>query len=92
MEMDIARYEVKVKGNPVQLSPKEFAVLAFLVQNRGHVFSREEIVEKVWGYDYDGIARTVDVHIVSLRRKLEEEPATPKVLVTVRGFGYKFDA
>lgn len=91
LEIDTARYEVKVNNIPVRLSPKEFAVLSFLVQNRGHVFSRDDIVEKVWGYDYDGIARTVDVHIVSLRRKIEEDPAHPKSLVTVRGFGYKFE-
>jgi two-component system OmpR family response regulator len=91
IEIDTARYEVKVSGKPVQLSPKEFAVLTFLMQNKGHVFSRDDIVERVWGYDYDGIARTVDVHIVSLRRKIEEEPTNPKTLVTVRGFGYKFD-
>ncbi|MBN2239975.1 MAG: response regulator transcription factor [Dehalococcoidales bacterium] len=91
VEIDMSRYEVKACGKSVQLSPKEFALLAFLMQNKGHVFSREDIVERVWGYDYDGIARTVDVHIVSLRRKIEPDPTNPKSVVTVRGFGYKFD-
>jgi two-component system OmpR family response regulator len=91
LEIDTARHEVSINDSPVKLSPKEFAVLAFLMQHRGHVFSRYDLVEKIWGYDYEGGARTVDVHIVSLRRKIEANPTNPKYLMTVRGFGYKFD-
>ena len=91
LEIDIARHEVSRNGQPVRLSPKEFALLAFLVKNKGQVFSREQIVERVWGYDYAGDARTVDVHIVSLRRKIEATPTSPRNLMTVWGFGYKFE-
>jgi DNA-binding response OmpR family regulator len=91
LEIDVARHEVSRNGKPVKLSPKEFALLAFLVKNKGQVFNREQIVERVWGYDYAGDARTVDVHIVSLRRKIEANPTSPKNLITVWGFGYKFE-
>jgi two-component system alkaline phosphatase synthesis response regulator PhoP len=61
------------------------------MRHRGQVFDREQLVEKVWGYDYGGSGRTVDVHIRSLRRKIEENPVRPEYLITVHGFGYKFE-
>ncbi|MCX7911544.1 MAG: response regulator transcription factor [Dehalococcoidales bacterium] len=91
IEVDVAGHRALYRGMPVKLSPKEFDLLAFLMRHRGQVFSREQIVEKVWGYDYNGSARTVDVHIRSLRRKIEEDPENPRHLLTVHGFGYKFD-
>ena len=80
LEIDFARYQVSRGGSAINLSPKEFALLAFLVKNRGQVFSRDHLLEKVWGYDYTGDTRTVDVHIRWLRQKIEEEPAHPRHL------------
>jgi two-component system, OmpR family, alkaline phosphatase synthesis response regulator PhoP len=77
--------EVTVAGDPVALRPKEFELLAYLIQNRGAVFSRDTLLERVWGYDYAGGTRTVDVHVAQLRRKL----ARPDLIRTVRGAGYK---
>jgi DNA-binding response OmpR family regulator len=90
-ELDVLRHTALRDGRPMQLSPKEFQLLAFLIRNRGRVFQREQLVEKLWGYDYDGTSRTVDVHIRSLRRKMEDDPANPEYLVTVHGLGYKFE-
>jgi DNA-binding response OmpR family regulator len=77
--------EVMVDGATVDLRPKEFELLAYLIQNRGAVFSRDTLLERVWGYDYAGGTRTVDVHVAQLRRKL----ARPDLIRTVRGAGYK---
>ena len=90
-ELDVLRHTALRDGQSMQLSPKEFQLLAFLMRNRGRVFQREQLVEKLWGYDYDGTSRTVDVHIRSLRLKIEDDPANPQHLVTVHGLGYKFD-
>jgi two-component system OmpR family response regulator len=73
------------------LNPKEFDLLVFLARHKGHVFSRETLLAKVWGYDYAGDTRTVDVHMRWLRQKIEEYPDAPRHLVTVRGVGYKFE-
>jgi len=89
LEIDSARHRALLRGTTLELSPKEFDLLAFLAQNRELVFSREQLLEKVWGYDYAGETRTVDVHIRWLRQKIESDPAKPKRLVTVRGTGYK---
>jgi two-component system, OmpR family, response regulator len=91
MEIDFARHTVSRSGTAIDLSPKEFDLLAFLIKNRGQVFSRDQLLEKVWGYDYAGDTRTVDVHIRWLRQKIEADPATPGRLLTVRGIGYKFE-
>jgi DNA-binding response OmpR family regulator len=77
--------EVKVAGSIVELRPKEFDLLAYLIANRGAVFSRDTLLERVWGYDYAGGSRTVDVHVAQLRRKLDR----PQLIRTVRGSGYK---
>jgi two-component system OmpR family response regulator len=89
LEIDSARHQASLRGTELELSPKEFDLLAFLAQNKGLVFSREQLLEKVWGYDYAGETRTVDVHIRWLRQKIENDPAKPKRLITVRGTGYK---
>jgi two-component system OmpR family response regulator len=73
------------------LTPKEFDLLAFLARNKGIVFGREQLLEKVWGYDYAGDTRTVDVHIRWLREKIELNPKKPRHLITVRGIGYKLE-
>jgi len=91
IEVDIARHLVTLSGERVELTPKEFDLLAFLARNRGLVFSREQLLEKVWGYDYAGDTRTVDVHIRWLRQKIEPDPDQPKHLITVRGTGYKLE-
>ena len=91
LEIDFARHKVSQSGTTIDLSPKEFDLLAFLVKNREQVFSRDQLLEKVWGYDYAGDTRTVDVHIRWLRQKIEVDPANPRHLLTVRGIGYKFE-
>ena len=88
--IDTERYEVVVRGKPVELTPLEFELLSFLARNEGKVFSREVLLDKLWGYDYYGDTRTVDVHIRRLRTKIEEDPSNPKYIITVRGKGYKF--
>jgi two-component system OmpR family response regulator len=91
LEIDAARHQARLRGALLELSPKEFELLLFLARNRGFVFSREQLLDKVWGYDYAGETRTVDVHIRWLRQKIESEPAKPKHLLTVRGTGYKLE-
>ena len=83
--IDQAGREVRVAGESVELRPKEFDLLAYLVANRGTVFSRDALLERVWGYDYAGGTRTVDVHVAQLRRKLDR----PDLIRTIRGAGYK---
>jgi two-component system OmpR family response regulator len=91
LEVDIARHRTSLSGATLELSPKEFDLLAFLAKNKGLVFSREQLLEKVWGYDFAGDSRTVDVHIRWLRQKIETDPGHPGLLVTVRGTGYKLE-
>jgi len=90
LEIDPAGHEVKNKGTKVDLTAKEFELLRVLVQHRGQVLTREQLLNLVWGEDFYGDPRTVDVHIRWLREKLELEPATPGLILTVRGSGYKF--
>lgn len=89
--IDLSRREVTSGGGGFHLKPKEFDLLVFLARNRGIVLSRDLILERVWGWDYDGGSRTVDVHVRWLREKIEVEPANPTRLVTVRGIGYRFE-
>ena len=89
--VDLGRHRVSRRGSAIELSRKEFDLLAFLVKNRQQVFSRDQLLERVWGYDYAGDTRTVDVHVRWLRQKIETDPAHPKLLLTVRGVGYKFE-
>jgi two-component system OmpR family response regulator len=91
IEVDIARHQASKGATTLELTPKEFDLLAFLARNRGFVFSRGQLLEKVWGYDFAGDTRTVDVHIRWLRQKIETDPSNPKHLVTVRGTGYKLE-
>jgi two-component system OmpR family response regulator len=91
IEIDVARHKASLKGSNLELTPKEFELLAFLVRDKGIVFKREQLLEKVWVYDYTGDTRTVDVHIRWLREKIEDNPDNPKYLITLRGIGYKFE-
>jgi two-component system OmpR family response regulator len=91
IEIDQASHTVKIRGKAVDLNPKEFDLLTLFVKNKGQVLSREQILEKVWGYDYAGDTRTVDVHVRWLREKIEEDPQKPQLLLTVRGSGYKME-
>ena len=91
LEVDTVRHQVSLKGSVLNLTPKEFELLAFLMRYKGQVFNREQLMEKVWGYTFEGSKRTVDVHIRWLRQKIEDNPDTPKILITVIGFGYKFE-
>jgi DNA-binding response OmpR family regulator len=83
---------VTLHGDPVSLTPKEFDLLALLASHPGRVFGRDTLLEKVWGYDYAGESRTVDVHIQRLRQKIEPDPREPRYLVTARNIGYKFES
>lgn len=91
LEVDLIRHKVSRGSTVIELSPKEFDLLAFMAKNKEQVFSRDQLLEKVWGYDYAGDTRTVDVHIRWLRQKIEADAAHPKHLLTVRGVGYKFE-
>ena len=89
--LDPARREATRDGKLLPLKPKEYDLLWFFVRNPGRVFSRDQLLEQVWGYDFGGGSRTVDVHIRWLREKIEDEPAEPRYLRTSRGAGYRFD-
>jgi DNA-binding response OmpR family regulator len=88
--LNFLKQEVSVAGRPLNLTPVEFKLLGVLIKEAGRVFSRAELVEKALGYDYRGFDRTIDVHILNLRRKLEPDPVHPKYIKTVYGAGYKF--
>jgi len=90
--IDEESHEVRKRGEVIPLAPKEFELLAFLARRPNQVCSRDAALNAVWGYGYEGETRTVDVHIHWLRRKLEDDPAQPRYLVTVRQYGYKFVA
>jgi DNA-binding response OmpR family regulator len=89
--IDTASRRVYLRGEEVSLKPKEYDLLLFLARHRGMVLSRDLILERVWGWDFIGGSRTVDVHIRWLREKLEDDPANPIRIVTVRGIGYRFE-
>lgn len=84
------RREVTCNGTPVHLKPKEFELLAYLMRHRGRAFSRPQLLDRVWGLNYQGGTRTVDVHVRWLRQKIELDPFDPKLIETVRGMGYRF--
>lgn len=91
LELDPVRHRLTVAGRETELTPREFELLHFLMNNRGRVFSRDALLDRVWGYDYPGDNRTVDVHIRWLRQKIEADPSQPGHLMTIRGVGYKFE-
>ena len=92
VRMDVERHVVSVDGQHVQLPLKEFDLLELLLRNAGRVLTRGQLIDRVWGADYVGDTKTLDVHVKRLRAKIEPDPASPKYLVTVRGLGYKFES
>jgi len=91
LTIDEIRREVTIEGTPIDLKPKEYDLLLYLAQHKGQVLSREHILEKVWGWDYFGDSRTVDVHVRWLREKIEKNPAEPERIITIRSAGYRFE-
>jgi two-component system, OmpR family, response regulator RegX3 len=91
VRMDVERHVVTVSGDPVPLPLKEFELLEMLLRNAGRVLTRGQLIDRVWGADYVGDTKTLDVHVKRLRSKIEPEPSTPRYIVTVRGLGYKFE-
>jgi two-component system response regulator RegX3 len=91
VQVDIDRHVVTVRGQAVQLPLKEFELLEILVRNSGRVLTRGQLIDRVWGADYVGDTKTLDVHVKRLRGKVEADPAAPRHILTVRGVGYKFE-
>jgi two-component system response regulator RegX3 len=91
VRMDVDRHVVTVRGSAVPMPLKEFDLLEMLVRNSGRVMTRGQLIDRVWGADYVGDTKTLDVHVKRLRAKIEEDPANPVHLVTVRGLGYKYE-
>ncbi|MBP6087026.1 MAG: winged helix-turn-helix transcriptional regulator, partial [Pelolinea sp.] len=89
--IDEIRREVLLDGQPLELKPKEYDLLLYFAQHKGQVLSRELILQNVWGWDYFGDSRTVDVHVRWLREKLERHSSEPERIVTIRGAGYRFE-
>jgi two-component system response regulator RegX3 len=92
VRMDVERHVVSVRGDQVQLPLKEFELLQVLLRNADRVLTRMQLIDRVWGADYVGDTKTLDVHIKRLRAKIEADPAKPRHIVTVRGLGYKFES
>lgn len=91
VRMDVERHTVTVNGEPVPMPLKEFDLLEYLLRNSGRVLTRGQLIDRIWGADYVGDTKTLDVHVKRLRSKIEEAPSRPRHLVTVRGLGYKFE-
>jgi two-component system response regulator RegX3 len=89
--LDPERHEVMIRGEQVNLPLKEFELLGLLLENAGRVLTRETLIDRVWGADYVGDTKTLDVHIKRLRAKVEAEPSNPTRIVTIRGLGYKYE-
>jgi two-component system response regulator RegX3 len=90
VELDVERHEMRVRGDPVPLPPKEFALLEMLLRLKGRLLMRDHMIAEVWGADYFGDTKTLDVHMKRLRQKIEDDPHRPVHLLTVRGLGYRF--
>jgi two-component system response regulator RegX3 len=92
VRMDVERHVVTADGTEIPLPLKEFDLLEYLLRNVGRVLTRGQLIDRVWGADYVGDTKTLDVHVKRLRSKIEPDPASPRHLVTVRGLGYKFES
>ncbi|WGT46806.1 response regulator transcription factor [Tessaracoccus lacteus] len=92
VRLDVERHQVVVDGNDVHLALREFELLELLLRNAGRVMTRGQLIDRIWGSNYVGDTKTLDVHVKRLRAKVEQDPAEPRRLVTVRGLGYKFEA
>lgn len=91
LKIDFDRHEVFINNQKVELTLKEFDLLKILIKNKGKILQRETLLDKIWGYEYIGETRTVDVHIRYLRKKIEEDDKNPKFIETIRGVGYRFN-
>jgi DNA-binding response OmpR family regulator len=91
LELDISRHEARVDNRNIDLSPKEFDLLAYLMKHKGKVYNRDFLLKQIWDYEYSGDSRTIDVHIRWLRKKIEIDPDHPERIITLRGVGYKFE-
>jgi len=91
IKIDLGRREIRVDNKIVNLKPKEFELLIYLIRHKNQVLSRDQILESVWGWEYIGDSRTVDVHVRWIREKIEEDPSNPKRIITARGAGYRFE-
>ena len=91
VQLDLDRHELRVDNKFVPLALKEFELLAYLMENSGRVVTRESLMQNVWGYDYLGDTKTIDVHVKRLRSKIEVDPSEPSLITTVRGVGYRFE-
>ena len=89
--LDIDRHELRVRGELVSLALKEFELLAYLLAHAGRVVTRDSLMQDVWGYDYVGETKTIDVHVKRLRAKIEDDPSSPKRITTIRGLGYRYE-
>jgi two-component system response regulator RegX3 len=92
VRLNIGKHQVSVNGSPVSLPLKEFELLEFLMRNSGRVLTRSQLIDRVWGGDYYGDTKTLDVHIKRLRAKIEDDPANPILIQTIRGLGYKLES
>ncbi|MEI7944552.1 MAG: response regulator transcription factor, partial [Actinomycetes bacterium] len=92
VSMDVERHLVSVRGNNVSLPLKEFELLEMLLRNAGRVLTRGQLIDRIWGSNYVGDTKTLDVHIKRIRAKIEEDPAEPTIITTVRGLGYKYES
>jgi two-component system alkaline phosphatase synthesis response regulator PhoP len=90
LQLDLDHHELRVKGSPIELTPTEFKLLQLFMENPGHTYTREELLEKSVGYAYEGMGRTLDTHIRNLRRKIEDDPSHPQYIQTVHSIGYRF--
>ena len=91
LEINLSSHTVRLSGMPIEMKPREFSLLALLASNVGRVYSRDQILESLWGHAYIGDVRTVDVHVRWIREKIEYDPSRPTKIITVRGVGYRFD-
>jgi len=91
LEINLSSHTVRLSGMPIEMKPREFSLLSLLASNAGRVYSRDQILESLWGHAYIGDVRTVDVHVRWIREKIEYDPSRPTKIITVRGVGYRFD-
>jgi two-component system response regulator RegX3 len=89
--MDVDRHTVSVNGSEISMPLKEFELLELLLRNAGRVLTRSQLIDRVWGADYFGDTKTLDVHVKRIRGRIEDDPAEPRLLQTVRGLGYRFE-
>jgi two-component system response regulator RegX3 len=92
IQVDVDRHLVFIRGEEVHLRRKEFELLSLLMENAGRLLTRDVLIDRIWGSDYFGDTKTLDVHIKRLRTHIEEDPSSPKLITTIRGVGYRFDA